>query len=68
MKDEIDLSECETFDQVKAVIDDWIDYYNNDRYQWQLAKLSLNEFYRYLLSGVYPLLGKPSFDAKLDPI
>ena len=31
MKDEIDLSECETFDQVKAVIDDWIDYYNNDR-------------------------------------
>ncbi len=31
MKDEIDLSECETFDQVKAVIDDWIDYYNSDR-------------------------------------
>lgn len=25
MKDEIDLSECESFDQVKAVIDDWID-------------------------------------------
>ena len=68
MKDEIDLSECETFDQVKAVIDDWIDYYNNDRYQWQLAKLSPNEFYRYLLSGVYPLLGKPSSDVKLDPI
>ena len=68
MKDEIDLSECETFDQVKAVIDDWIDYYNNDRYQWQLAKLSPNEFYRYLLSAVYPLLGKPSSDVKLDPI
>ena len=68
MKDEIDLSECETFDQVKAVIDDWIDYYNNDRYQWQLAKLSPNEFYRYLVSGVYPLLGKPSSDVKLDPI
>ena len=64
MKDEIDLSDCETFDQVKAVIDDWIDYYNNDRYQWQLAKLSPNEFYRYLVSGVYPLLGIPPFDAK----
>ena len=68
MKDEIDLSGCETFDQVKTIIDDWIDYYNNDRYQWQLAKLSPNEFYRYLVSGVYPLLGKPSSDAKLDPI
>ena len=34
------LSACKTFDQVKAIIDDWIDYYNNDRYQWQLAKLS----------------------------
>lgn len=56
MKDEIDLSDCETFDQVKAVIDDWIDYYNNDRYQWQLAKLSQNEFYHYLVSGIYPLL------------
>ena len=68
MKDEIDLSECETFDQVKAVIDDWIDYYNNDRYQWQLAKLSPNKLYRYLVSGVYPLLDKPSSDAKLDSI
>ena len=55
MKDEIDLSDCETFDQVKAIIDDWIDYYNNDRYQWQLAKLSPNEFYGYTMSGLYSL-------------
>ena len=57
MKDEIDLSSCESFDQVKAILDDWIDYYNNDRYQWQLAKLSPNEFYRYITSGLYPLPG-----------
>lgn len=55
MKDEIDLSVCSTFDQVKIVIDDWVDYFNNDRYQWQLAKLAPNEYYRYLLSGCYPL-------------
>ncbi len=55
MKDEIDLSECTEFDQVKAIIDDWMDYYNNDRYQWQLAKLSPNEYYRYITTGVYPL-------------
>ena len=44
-----------TFDEVKAKIDDWIDYYNNDRYQWELSKLSPKEFYRYSTTGVYPL-------------
>ena len=58
MKDEIDLSECENFFQVKTIIDDWMDYYNNDRYQWQLAKLSPNEYYKYITTGVYPLSHK----------
>lgn len=58
MKDEIDLSGCETFLQVKSQIDDWMDYYNNDRYQWQLAKLSPNEFYSFISTGIYPLEDK----------
>lgn len=59
MKDEINLSECKTFDDVKAIIDDWIDYYNNERYQWNLAKLSPIEYYRYVTTGEYPLkIGK----------
>lgn len=33
MKDEIDISGCQTFGEVKAVIDDGMDYYNNGRYQ-----------------------------------
>lgn len=57
MKDEIDLSNCERFQQVKDIIDDWMDYYNNDRYQWQLAKLSPNEYYNYIITGTYPLPG-----------
>ncbi|CUX17466.1 Integrase core domain protein [Clostridium sp. C105KSO13] len=55
MKDEIDLSMCRDFSDVKYKIDDWIDYYNNDRYQWQLAKLSPNEFYQFITTGNYPL-------------
>jgi transposase InsO family protein len=55
MKDEIDLSQCETHEQVVAIIDDWIDYYNNDRYQWDLVRLSPNEYYEFLESSVYPL-------------
>lgn len=42
MKDEIDVSQCKNFREVKAVIDDWMDYYNNERYQWELEKLSPN--------------------------
>lgn len=55
MKDEIEISGCQTFDEVKAVIDDWMDYYNNERYQWQLARLAPNEYYQYIMTGVYPL-------------
>ena len=59
MKDEIDVSECKTFEEVKKIIDDWIDYYNNDRYQWNLAKLSPTEFYKYITTGEYPIkIGK----------
>ena len=57
MKDEIDLSKCTTFESVKIIINDWIDYYNNERYQWQLAKLSPNEYYEYITTGIYPLKG-----------
>ena len=32
-----------------------MDYYNNDRGQWDLMKLAPREYYQYLLTGVYPL-------------
>lgn len=58
MKDEIGakISSCTSFEEAKTVVDDWIDYYNNDRGQWELAKLTPNEYYEYCLTGVYPLL------------
>ncbi len=55
MKDEFDLSGCTTFSLGKEVIVDYMDYHNNERYQWQLAKLSLNEYYEYVITGVYRL-------------
>lgn len=57
MKDHLKprLKECVTFDQVKAEVEKYIDYYNNDRYQWELARLSPNEFYRFCTTGVYPI-------------
>lgn len=47
---------AESFADAKAIIDDYIDYYNNDRGQWQLAKLSPNEYYSYITTGHYPLI------------
>jgi len=55
MKEEIDLPQCKTHDEIAAAIDDWIDYYNNERYQWALAKLSPHEYYEYVTTGIYPL-------------
>lgn len=55
MKDEIDISNCKTFEEVKRIIDDWIYYYNNERYQWSLAKLSPCEYYHYIKTGIYPI-------------
>lgn len=55
MKDEVTIDRSLSFEETKAEIDDWIDYYNNDRYQWGLAKLSPNEYAEYLTTGIYPL-------------
>ena len=58
MKDHIrrKLNACTEYSQVKEIIDDYMDYYNRERYQWQLAKLSPDEFYEFISTGIYPLL------------
>ena len=63
MKDEIreEVAGYIAFEDVVAKVDDWIDYYNNDRYQWDLLKLSPKEYYQYLQTGTYPL---PVYDPK----
>ena len=57
MKDEISdmVAACKTFEDVAQRIDDWMDYYNNDRGQWDLLKLTPSEYYKYLQTGIYPL-------------
>lgn len=57
MKDEISeqLAACHSFEDVKRLINDWMDYYNHDRYQWELKMLSPCEYYQYILTGVYPI-------------
>ncbi len=67
MKDELDLAACNDYDDLLALIADWVDYYNNDRYQWNLALLSPNEYASYLESGVYPLKKSAPADPFVRP-
>ncbi len=40
MKDEIELKTCKTFEDVKIMIENYINYYNNERCQWNLKKMT----------------------------
>lgn len=57
MKDHIreKLRAATEFGQVKTIIDNYMHYYNNERYQWHLAKLSPNEYYQFCITGEYPI-------------
>ena len=56
MKDEIGsrVKACELYIDLVKIIDKYMDYYNNYRYQWNLAKLSPNEYYKFCMTGEYP--------------
>lgn len=55
MKDEIHINKCNTFHELKQEVDNYMDYYNNERYQWDLAKLSPNDYFKYIETGEYPI-------------
>ena len=56
MKDDLPpLGALNSYDQLQAVIHDYMDYYNNDRYQWGLAKLSPNQYATFIKTGDHPL-------------
>jgi transposase InsO family protein len=64
MKDEIHFNPTDDHRQISRKIDNWVEYYNNDRPQWGLAKLTPCEFAEYVKTGVYPLSCEPPKKAK----
>ena len=53
MKDELNLDTCFTFRDVCNEIKEYIEYYNNFRYQWNLKKMTPVQYRNHLLN---PLL------------
>jgi transposase InsO family protein len=50
MKDELHVKECESYEETCKELDDYFDYYNNDRGQWGLNKMTPVQYRQFLLS------------------
>jgi putative transposase len=50
-KDEVEYSDCHTFEELKTVIGAYIEEYNNERYQWGLNKMTPVQYRSHLLAA-----------------
>lgn len=49
LKDEVDYRGCKTFSELESKIAEYMEYYNNGRYQWNLKKMTPVEYRNHLL-------------------
>lgn len=50
-KDEVDTSSCKSIEDIKAKVKNYITYYNNYRYQWNLKKMTPVQYKNHLLAS-----------------
>mgnify|MGYP001614220661 CR=1 FL=1 len=50
-KDDVDYADCKSFEELKEVINKYINYYNNERQQWNLKKMTPVQYRNHLLSS-----------------
>ncbi len=48
-KDDVDYKSCKTFEELKEMVGSYISYYNNDRQQWDLKKMTPVSYRNHLL-------------------
>ena len=51
LKDELEYKSCRTLEELKEAIDKYIEYYNNERGQWNLKKMPPARYREHLLSA-----------------
>lgn len=49
-KDEVDYRSCKTFEELRSLTAGYIDYYNNERCQWDLKKMTPVQYRNHLLA------------------
>lgn len=52
LKDEMNYENCTNLEELRATVSDYIDYYNNERGQWNLKKLPPVHYREQFLSGI----------------
>lgn len=50
-KDEVDIKSCQSLDELRQEIDEYMIYYNNYRYQWGLKKMTPVQYRNHLLNS-----------------
>jgi len=48
-KDDVDYRECKSYEELNLCVKDYIEYYNNERYQWNLKKMTPIGYRNHLL-------------------
>jgi len=52
LKDDVDCKTAKTFNDLDDAINNYMDYYNNKRYQWDLKKMTPVQYQNHLLTRV----------------
>lgn len=52
LKDNIDYEEARTFEELNNMINKYMNYYNNRRYQWEIKKMTPVEYRNHLLKAI----------------
>lgn len=52
LKDDIDYNDCKTLEELKFATEKYIEYYNNERPQWNIKKMTPVQYRNHLLSFV----------------
>lgn len=51
-KDDVDYYNCKTFEELNLVVNEYMEYYNNKRYQWNLKKMTPVQYRNHLLEKI----------------
>jgi len=51
-KDDVDYKNCKTFEELNTLIENYMQYYNCERYQWNLKKMTPVEYRNHLLKVI----------------
>ena len=50
-KDDVDYKECRTYEKLELLVEEYVEYYNNERYQWHLKKMTPVGYRNHLLNA-----------------